>query len=92
MRRRNSGIMVNGAQIRAARALLDWHQDELATRAGVARKTLTDFEREIRVPTRRVAADLVRVLEAAGIRFVSEEGLLGVLLGPTSPGTSGEGV
>ena len=73
--------MVNGPQIRAARAFLDWQQHELANRAGVARKTITDFERELRTPTPRVVADIVATLEDAGIRFIEEaDGKCGIFL------------
>ena len=38
------------AQIRAARALLGWNQQELARRANVAASTVADFERGKRLP------------------------------------------
>jgi len=41
---------ISPAQCRAARALLDWKQETLATKAGVALKTVRDFENERRVP------------------------------------------
>ncbi len=42
--------MIGGAQIRAARALLDWSAGELAERSGVARMTVQRFERCEGVP------------------------------------------
>ncbi len=57
------------AQCRAARALLNWSQAELAEASKVATKTIADFERESRTPYDRTLADVRRALEAAGIEF-----------------------
>jgi transcriptional regulator with XRE-family HTH domain len=54
---------------RAARALLALGQRELAIKAGIAHKTLADFERGVRSPYGRTIKDLVDALEAAGIVF-----------------------
>jgi transcriptional regulator with XRE-family HTH domain len=73
--------MVNAAQIRAARAMLGWPQDELCRRARISRRTLTAIENDEREvnPTKR--EQVVEVLEKAGIEFrVEENGRYGVLL------------
>ena len=57
------------AQCRAARALLNISQSDLASRAQVARATVTDFEREARTPTRANLAAIKAALEAAGVAF-----------------------
>ncbi|MER9723112.1 MULTISPECIES: helix-turn-helix transcriptional regulator [unclassified Mesorhizobium] len=62
------------AQCRAARALLDWSQAQLATASKVATKTLADFERGNRTPYDRTLADIRSALEAAGVSFVPENG------------------
>jgi DNA-binding XRE family transcriptional regulator len=59
----------SAAQCRAARALLDWTQTTLAQRAGVARKTIADFELSRRTLHRRTMIDITAALEAAGIEF-----------------------
>lgn len=59
------------AQCRAARALLDWSQGELADASGVATKTIADFERGQRTPYDRTLADIQKALEAAGIEFTN---------------------
>ena len=41
---------ISPRQSRAARGLLDWTQDNLATRAGVSLKTVQDFEGELDCP------------------------------------------
>ena len=61
-------------QCRGARALLEWTQDRLAEAAGVAKKTLADFEAGKRTPYDRTLADIRRALEAAGIEFIPENG------------------
>ncbi len=57
-------------QCRAARALLNWSQKELASRAQVARKTVADFEQGAVTPYPRTLRDIVEALEAAGIVFL----------------------
>jgi transcriptional regulator with XRE-family HTH domain len=58
-------------QCRAARALLNWSQAELAERAGVAKQTLADFERGARSPYPRTLGDIKEALEAEGIEFMN---------------------
>ena len=61
------------AQCRAARALLNWTQAVLAERAGVARKTIADFELATRTLHIRTRRDITATLEAAGIEFLWSE-------------------
>lgn len=66
-----------GNQIKAARALADFNQEQLADRAGVSVNTIRNMES-------RGGADLVsnfetvtkvqRALEAAGVQFIPENG------------------
>jgi len=64
------GKVATPAQCRAARALLNWTQAVLADRAGVARKTIADFELASRVLHIRTRRDITATLEAAGIEFM----------------------
>jgi transcriptional regulator with XRE-family HTH domain len=59
------------AQCRAARALLNWSQEELATASRIAIKTIADFERGSRAPYARTLSELQSALEAAGIEFTN---------------------
>ncbi|MFT0891512.1 helix-turn-helix transcriptional regulator [Pseudochelatococcus sp. G4_1912] len=59
-------------QCRAARAFLNWTQDTLAERAGISRSTVRGFEGEHHVLHRTTEAQLVRVLEDAGICFLND--------------------
>lgn len=72
--------MVTAPQCRAARALLNWTQAELARRAGVSPGTVRGFELGRHVLHRASATAIRQALEAAGI----------VLLDPDAGG--GEGV
>jgi len=62
---------ISAAQCRAARALLDWSQEQLEAAAKVARKTIADFEREVRQPYDRTLAAIRSALEAAGVTFTN---------------------
>ncbi len=65
--------MVTSAQIRAARALLNWTVRDLAERSGVHRNTVTRSENDATGPGHATAA--LRVcLEAAGVEFIPENG------------------
>lgn len=65
-------MSISAAQCRAARALLDWTQDQLAENAHVARATVADFERNARMPMRNNRVSIVSALEAAGVAFIRE--------------------
>jgi DNA-binding XRE family transcriptional regulator len=66
---------VSPGQCRAARALLNWTQDELARKVGVALRTIRDFENERRQPLRVVRNSIKQAFEQSGIEFLEDEGL-----------------
>jgi transcriptional regulator with XRE-family HTH domain len=57
-------------QCRAARAWLNWSQEQLATKAQVSSSTLRDFEAGRRMPIANNLAAIRRALEAAGMQFL----------------------
>lgn len=57
-------------QSRAARAWLDWSQDDLAAKAAVSPSTVRDFEKGRRVPIANNLTAMRAALEGAGIGFV----------------------
>jgi transcriptional regulator with XRE-family HTH domain len=60
------------AQCRAARALLEMNQSQLARAAGLGLSTIVDFEKERRQISLE-AFDAIRIaLEKAGIEFIVE--------------------
>jgi transcriptional regulator with XRE-family HTH domain len=69
------------AQVRAARALLNWSQNELAAIAEVGRATVGDFERGARQPIRLSLKAMRAALENAGVVFLwAADGGEGVFL------------
>ena len=62
------------AQCRAARALLNWSQAQLAEASEIATKTIANFELGKRQPHDRTLDDLRDALQAAGVIFVAENG------------------
>lgn len=63
------------AQCRAARALLDWSQPDLAKRCGMHVQTISAFENETGTPTRRTLGKITDTLEHGGIEFLPNEGV-----------------
>jgi len=57
-------------QCRAARAWLNWSQDQLAVNARVSNSTVRDFEAGRRVPIANNLSAIKRSLEDAGIQFL----------------------
>ena len=66
---------ISPGQCRAARALLNWTQEMLANKVGVALKTVRDFENERRKPINIVRASIQQAFEQAGIEFFDDDGL-----------------
>lgn len=66
--------MLIPAQSRAARALIDWSQDQLAEASHLGLSTIRDFEKGRRVPSHNNLAAIVRALEEAGVQFIPANG------------------
>jgi predicted transcriptional regulator len=66
--------MITPAQCRAARALLDWSQQDLAIHASVAIVTVHQLEAGLSQPRRATLDVIRRALEAAGVEFIDENG------------------
>jgi transcriptional regulator with XRE-family HTH domain len=65
-------LMISRAQCRAARAGLEWSREDLAARAGISDRTITDFERGARDPHDNNKRAIRSAFEAAGIVFTDE--------------------
>jgi transcriptional regulator with XRE-family HTH domain len=63
-------MIINAAQVRAARGMIAWSQRDLARAANVGVSTVADFERGARAPIANNLAAIQRALEVAGIVFI----------------------
>ena len=67
--------MIEAAQVRAARGLIDWSQTKLADAAGVPVSLVERLETEAADPVGDEAIDKLRAaLEAAGVVFIPKNG------------------
>lgn len=81
-----SGSILSPAQCRGARGMLAWTMDDLAARAGVARRTLQDFESERRVPHVRNLERITATFNEAGVTFLHTTKGEGMLVSmPSAP-------
>jgi transcriptional regulator with XRE-family HTH domain len=60
---------ISSAQLRAARAWLNWSQEELAKEAGVSKGAVNRFEQGTSLPHPVTLERLRKALETAGIEF-----------------------
>jgi transcriptional regulator with XRE-family HTH domain len=70
----NVDYQMTAAQCRAARAILDMTQPELARSAGLGLSTVVDFERNRRHVSEEVVEVIRRALQRAGVEFIAENG------------------
>ena len=67
--------MIEPRQIRAARALLNWSQDDLASASGIARSSIKNIENDITTARKDTICDIQTAFEAAGIEFIPGSGV-----------------
>ena len=72
-------------QVKAARALLAWSQQELAAAARVSPSTVADFERGMRTPVPNNALAIREVLESKGLEFIAGGVVEKAMLPPRPP-------
>ena len=65
--------MLSPPQSRAARALLDWTQAELAARSSISLSTVRDFEAGRRMPMINNVKAMQRAFEEAGILLFNDD-------------------
>lgn len=61
-------------QCRAARAMIELKQPELAQSAGLGLSTIVDFEKERRTVSDQAIAAIRAALERAGVEFIAQNG------------------
>ena len=73
--------MIDGRQVRAARAMLGWSREELLDASGISMSALLRLQSaqaDTRIST---LSKVVRALNQAGVEFVNrEDGAIGVML------------
>lgn len=67
--------MISLAQIKAARALLNWTQDTLAKAAGLSLPGINNLERGVSSPRRETLNAIETALTTAGIEFIDTSGV-----------------
>lgn len=65
---------LTAAQCRAARALIEWTQQQLSQAASIDLQTVADFEKRFRSADETTRRRLRAALEAAGVVFIAENG------------------
>ena len=66
--------MISSLQIKAARALLDWSQDDLAEGTGLSRTTIRSIELGYAARPGNIK-EIYRILEANGVEFLEGDGV-----------------
>ena len=69
-----AAFMITPEQCRAARGLLDWSQQDLATNAGIGIVTVRQVEAGLTAPRRATLVVVRQALERAGVDFIDENG------------------
>ncbi len=67
--------MITIKQIKAARALLDWSQQQLADASGLSLAAINNLERGIGSPRQETIRQIERSLRSAKIEFIGEAGV-----------------
>jgi len=67
--------MITVEQIRAARALLNWNQSDLADKAGLSLPSINNIERQIGSPRVSTMETIRITLSNAGIEFIGNNGV-----------------
>jgi transcriptional regulator with XRE-family HTH domain len=70
-------MMLQNSQIRAARAMLGWRQEDLAKAAKTGLATIARIEQQADGPAQGHVSTIIRIqqaLERVGVRFLEDEG------------------
>ena len=73
--------MIDGRQVRAARAMLGWSREELLDASGISMSSLLRMEGNMADSRSSTLNKVVKALSLAGIEFVTrDDGAIGVIL------------
>ena len=67
--------VITGAQLRAARGMLDWTRLDLAKAAGISPETVKNIEHGVFRPQEETANRILRAFEEQHVEFTAEEGV-----------------
>jgi len=67
--------MITVEQIKAARSLLNWNQEDLANAAGISKPAIANMERGTAVPRVETLNSITNALEDAGVEFIAGPGV-----------------
>lgn len=67
--------IITPAQCRAARALLNWSQPDLAQRCDIHVQTISNFEKESSSPSKSTLEKIALVFDSANIQFIDTDGV-----------------
>lgn len=73
-------LMMTPRTCKAARALLDWKQPDLAEKSGVGLTTIVNFEKGKGATNRGHMLMMQEAFEKAGVRFVDDGSDIGALI------------
>ncbi len=68
-------MSITTAQIRGARGLLNWSQNDLAERTGISGTSIGSIENGITAPRESTLQNIKKTLEDAGIEFIANQGV-----------------
>ena len=78
--------MIDGRQIRAARAMLGWSRDDLLKASGISMSALLRMEGALADSRSSTLNKVAKALTLAGIEFVTrDDGAIGVILKAQKP-------
>jgi len=67
--------MLSARQIRAARGLLGWNQEELSKKAGIARVSVKNIETGVTTPRRDTLESIYEAFQDYGVEFMPNDGV-----------------
>jgi transcriptional regulator with XRE-family HTH domain len=67
--------MISPSQCRAARALLNWSQPELAEKCDMHVQTISNFENETSTPSKTTLLKIITIIQQQGIALLDNDGI-----------------
>lgn len=67
--------IITPAQCRAARGILNWSQPQLAAKCGLHVQTISSFEQDKKIPSKRTLETIASAFDSEGICFAPDDGV-----------------